>query len=182
MPRFLPTDGQGKRTTPRASAVVKPGKRKVAAAHSAGAWELDYLAKVKGRGFAWCRTTKTLSGNCAALPQYLPDRPAVKAVLLARTLTEVVLSTPRSKCQPEPEQWAVSARPSRMAATCAGTPLGASRMTFAAGSWRSGAPDTRPEPIRVVPRARVLPDVSLGTCGPHHRAVITRGNWRAVES
>ena len=97
-------------------------------------------------------------------------------------LTEVLLSTPRSKCQPEPEQWVVSARPNRMAATCAGTPLGASRMTFAAGSWRSGAPDTRPEPIRVVPRARVLPDVSLGTCGPHHRAVITRGNWRAVES
>ena len=140
MPRFLPTDGQGMRTTPRASAVVKPGKRKVAVAHSAGAWELDYLAKAKGRGFAWCRTTKTLSGNCAALPQYLPDRPAVKAVLLARTLTEVVLSTPRSKCQPDPEQWVVSARPNKKAATCAGTPLGASTMTFAAGSWRSGAP------------------------------------------
>ena len=41
VPRFLPTDGQGKRTTPRASPAVMPGKRKVAAAHSAGAWELD---------------------------------------------------------------------------------------------------------------------------------------------
>jgi len=39
--RFLPTDGQGKRTRPRASPAVMPGKRKVAAAHSAGAWELD---------------------------------------------------------------------------------------------------------------------------------------------
>ena len=29
VPRFLPTDGQGKRTRPRASAAVKPGKRKV---------------------------------------------------------------------------------------------------------------------------------------------------------
>ena len=27
VPRFLPTDGQGKRTTPRASAVVKPGDK-----------------------------------------------------------------------------------------------------------------------------------------------------------
>jgi hypothetical protein len=41
VPRFLPTDGQGKRPRPRASAAVKPGKREVAAAHSAGARELD---------------------------------------------------------------------------------------------------------------------------------------------